>query len=169
MQNYKLDNDLKSLSKYVYHDDKINLPNGYTKVMTAQNSKNGFYAQAFYNGKDVFIAYRGTDRHKSLFDFIKDVHNDISLWRQELPNQTTDAINFYKKLKGEYPNKNIVLTGHSLGGSLAQIVGSITGAKSVPFEPYGTKNDKASAMKYYKNISNYGNIHDRIYTYNKEN
>ena len=34
MRDTNLDNQLKILSQYVYHDDKINLPNGYTKVMT---------------------------------------------------------------------------------------------------------------------------------------
>ena len=42
--------------------------------------------------------------------------------RSRIPAQTTEALELYDKVAAEYPNAHIVLTGHSLGGSLAQIV-----------------------------------------------
>ena len=50
-----------------------------------------------------------------------------------------EALKLYDKVAAEYPNAHIVLTGHSLGGSLAQIVGAIRGAEAVTFNAYGTR------------------------------
>ena len=38
----------------------------------------------------------------------------------------------------KYPNANIELTGHSLGGSLAQIESAKTGISATTFNAYGT-------------------------------
>ena len=42
----------------------------------------------------------------------------------ELPKQIKDAREFYSEIKNKNLGKNINLCGHSLGGSLAQIVGA---------------------------------------------
>ena len=38
-----------------------------------------------------------------------------------------------------FSNYNIILTGHSLGGALAQMIGAVTGAETVTFNAYGIK------------------------------
>ena len=49
----------------------------------------------------------------------------IDILQQNIKKQTMEALKLYDKVAAEYPNAHIVLTGHSLGGSLAQIVGAI--------------------------------------------
>ena len=39
-----------------------------------------------------------------------------------------------------YPNANIILTGHSYGGRIAQALGAETGAETVTFSAYGISN-----------------------------
>ena len=55
------------------------------------------------------------------------IKNDGQMAFNNLPSQYVDAHNFYKRTKSNFPNRKIVFTGHSLCGSLAQIIGSQTG------------------------------------------
>ena len=60
-----------------------------------------------------------------------------------------------------YPNSDVTVTGHSLGGSLSQIVSSVRGCDAVTFNAYGTKDmfkDPASIKE--DNIVNYVNEKD---------
>jgi len=142
MPNYNLYNDLKQLSDYIY--------------------RNGFYAEVFYKDGQIAIVYRGSNDVKDWLGSDLAMGVDIQLV------QKVDAQNFYEKIKKEYPNQKIILTGHSLGGSLAQIVGSETGAQTVTFNAYGTRGIKYNA-KYIDNITNYGNAHDLVYMSNLDN
>ncbi|KAH8114230.1 Alpha/Beta hydrolase protein [Phellopilus nigrolimitatus] len=49
------------------------------------------------------------------------------------------AINLYKNITYMYPDANIWITGHSLGGSLASLVGATFGVPVVAFEAPGEK------------------------------
>jgi hypothetical protein len=79
----------------------------------------GFYAISYTVGSGVdgiaegttVISYRGTDE-------LKDTWNG---WTTigGLPGQSDLAAKFYQAVKADNPDKNIVLTGHSLGGALA--------------------------------------------------
>ena len=89
--------------------------------------------------------------------------------RKYVPVQTDNARKVYREIKSAYPNCNICLTGHSLGGSLAQIVGSETGAETVTFSAYGTANLHGINSKYNKNITNYGNAQDAVFVANIDN
>jgi Ca2+-binding RTX toxin-like protein len=55
-------------------------------------------------------------------------------------SQFTHAINFAASIKNNYPDAHIEVTGHSLGGSLAEIVSQIFGFSGATFEPGGAAN-----------------------------
>ena len=122
---------------------------------------NSAYKYAVYkniqNPNEIIIAYAGTD---SPGDWISNAQMAIN----QLPGQYTQALNTYNAIKNENPNANITITGHSLGGSLAQLVGATTGANTVTFNSYGTSkifesmgfNPNAN----YSNITNYNNSTD---------
>lgn len=170
MPNYELDNQLKTLSGYVYKAKDATKPKDWIDVKSSENKKTGFYAEAFFKGNDIVIAYRGTDTDRGIAEPAKDVlKSDIPMGTSFLPSQTVDARNFYEQIKNDFPNQNIILTGHSLGGSLAQIVGSETGEKTVTFEAYGIKNALDPDAKFSDNITNYGNANDPVFMANVDN
>lgn len=106
----------------------------------------GFYASAYTWGNDTVISYRGTD------------HNIVSPWGSEGSDmwngygsaigygnsaQAKQAAQFFKAVShtttGDPSTAAITLTGHSLGGGLAGLIGSIYGQQSwlfdnMPFE-----------------------------------
>ncbi len=65
----------------------------------------------------IIIAFRGTKT-------AEDMKSDIRLTTQgEVGTEfRDDAFKFYEKTKAKYPDREIILTGHSLGGHLAQYV-----------------------------------------------
>ncbi len=74
----------------------------------------------------------------------------------------------------KYPNANIELTGHSLGGSLAQIESAKTGISATTFNAYGTgeilKNQGYTDEQIKNmNVINYGNPKDPIFNSNQKN
>ena len=90
--------------------------------------------------------------------------------RKNIPAQATNAIKVYDQVKQDYPNADVTVTGHSLGGSLSQIVSSVRGCDAVTFNAYGTKDmfkDPTSIKE--DNIVNYVNEWDPITMSNAEN
>lgn len=162
MQNYKLDNELKYLSRGVYKGNEKYIPKGYIKISSQKNSKTGFESKVFYYNNNIIIAFRGSDEAKDWTDSNKD------MVLENIPAQSIDAKNLYDKTKKEFPNQNIILTGHSLGGSLAQIVGSETGAQTVTFNAFGT-GEIIQDPTYTDNITNYGNPNDPVFLSNVDN
>ena len=168
MANYELDKQLKTLSGYVYRDKNSTKPAGWIDITTSENKKTGFYAQTFYKDNTVVISFRGTTLSKGINEARKDIDNDINMAKDCLPAQTVDAEKFYQETKDAFPNQNIILTGHSLGGSLAQIDGSETEAQTVTFNAFGT-GGIIQDPKYTDNITNYGNPNDPVFLSNVDN
>jgi len=88
----------------------------------------GFYAIAYQDGGETIISYRGTDDVNS----ISDVFTSDDIWHGWLIGggiQDTDqaalAFQFYNTIAGQGANIT-TLTGHSLGGGLAGLVGANT-------------------------------------------
>ncbi len=159
MLNYDQDNEFKNLAQFVYRNKNILIPTGWRSLGYKYNPKNGFYGEAFYKDGKIAIVYRGTD---SIKDFMM---SDVPMGLYKYPSQTGDAKKFYysfKKNKQHY-NKIFFIIGHSLGGSLAQIVGSETGEQTRTFNAYGTG---ILLPKYKDNIINYGNANDGIFMKN---
>ena len=59
MANYKLHNDCKVLSKYVYKDNKPETINDWKYSKTWYDS-NGFNSEVYKKGNDIIIVFRGT-------------------------------------------------------------------------------------------------------------
>ena len=155
---------LKQAAGYSYEKGSP-APDGYKVVKSIDNKDTGFHAKVLAKGNDVIVAYRGTTLAS-----IKDIKNDYAMARKNIPAQATDAIKVYDQVKQDYPNSDVTVTGHSLGGSLSQIVSSVRGCDAVTFNAYGTKDmfkDPASIKE--NNIVNYVNEMDGITMVNGEN
>ena len=120
----------KIYAKYAYKYTPTKLP----IILKRENFKTGFAGYAIKDENHIVIVYKGTD--------IKDVHdrmNDVNMAAlKKIPEQVTDALKLYDIVKTSYPNTKIDVTGHSLGGSLAQYVAIIRNVnEAVCFCPVG--------------------------------
>ncbi len=84
----------------------------------------GFFAISFTDGINVVIAFRGSELfpiEEALKDFIR---NDVPITLGKRPIQFDTAENFYLEHINEIkiPKSKISLTGHSLGGGLAEYI-----------------------------------------------
>ncbi len=99
----------------------------------------GFFAVEFIKDNDIVLAFRGTD---GLFDGPADI---------ALGNPTPDwdtqffyALETANQIREVSPNAKIYVTGHSLGGALAQVVSEMFGFSGATFDPGGAQNIASS-------------------------
>ena len=116
VKNEYISKTTSALSQAVY-DDEIKAIDGWEPIKTNKNSKNGFKATAFTNGNAIIVAYCGTNG-------TSDILSDTQLAQDKIPEQFKDANEFYEQIRKENPDSIILVTGHSLGGSLAQLIAS---------------------------------------------
>lgn len=91
-----------------------------------ESSKTGFYSVVFYDEEDenYVIGYRGSELYP-IEDAYKDfIEADFILGIGKIPTQFYEGIEVYKTLIENYglDHNKISLTGHSLGGGIAQFV-----------------------------------------------
>lgn len=75
-----------------------------------------FSATTFKRGNNIIIAYRGTND-----GLIEWADNVLCYGLVDYHTEEVSARNYATKIYSMYPNCNIYITGHSLGGYLAQI------------------------------------------------
>ncbi len=105
----------------------------YKYISSQYDSNSGFCGAAFEGTDDkIWIVYCGTDPANA-----REMYNDIvKADALELgsitgtPDQCVQALEFYKKIKKIY-EKEIIITGHSLGGALATYVSALTDERSI--------------------------------------
>ena len=174
MQNNKLNNDIIQLSGYIYKNVNNKKPDNWESIDKKENKNTGFYAEVFKNGNEIAIIYKGTDvpsKNNISFDILSDsfhdnIFNNLSMGVGKFPIQINDARELYNEIKSKYPEKKINLGGHSLGGSLAQLIGIETGENTVTYGAYGVGDIIKTNNLQFDNITNYGNINDPIYVSN---
>lgn len=171
MNNKLLHQNLQQLSGNVYETGEYDIPWGWTKLKS-YDIDNGFQANVYINGNDIAVVYRGTEINKRN-ENIKDIKTDVQMGLGLSPNQYTNADSVYKEIKKTYPNSEITVSGHSLGGSLAQLVSATNGCPAVTFNAYGTGeilSNMGIQNQKLLNIINYGNPDDAVFgmKYNKQ-
>ncbi len=117
----------------------------------------GFQAVAYKNTstKEIIIAYRGTD---SLLDAI---YSDAQIAFNLTPQQVNPAIQFYDSIYNNFQDEGytISITGHSLGGTLAQYVAAQKQVSAVTFNAPGVSMPTGGNAS---GIINYVNMNDFI-------
>ncbi len=160
--NFKPTNELiKEISKKQVFQTK------YNSKKINKIKQFGFESKVFKNIKSgkYIICFCGTN---DIIDYI----SDIEMAKNRVPPQLIFAINTLKNLEHVYGisiNQIEMITGHSLGGSLAQLIGSMkeySHIKVVTFNAYGTAKIRSFKRKG-ENITNYISENDIIATIEK--
>ena len=130
----------------------------------AEAQSKGFYAAAYSYEGETIISYRGTDELVDLDDPIigGDIWNGYGVGAGSPEgNQAALAFQFYRQVADALANEtnsnpftaNIALTGHSLGGGLAGLVGAVYHKSGVLFNNMPFE-EAAEAATIYAAIAN---------------
>ncbi len=114
-------------------------PVGWTRLdipLASDAINSGYYGAAFQDNLtgEIVIAHRGTEPNK-----MTDLKADFQMGVSQLPDQYQFARNFYDQVANANKGALISTTGHSLGGSLAQLLAAEKNLNAVTFNPYGTR------------------------------
>jgi hypothetical protein len=90
----------------------------------------GFEAISFQRGNEIVISFAGTYDG----DLTGDVANDATLAFGDPGPQLREAALYFCQMKAANPNATITLTGHSLGGGLAALIGVFFDVRAVTFD-----------------------------------
>lgn len=106
---------------------------GWERLMSYTDESNGFHANAFEKDGKIIIAFRGSDE-------VRDLVSDFSMLEGKIPEQLRNATDFVAKIKEMNPDAKIIVTGHSLGGALTELVSSeFDDVLGISFDAVGTK------------------------------
>ena len=140
--------DLALISQAVYDTDGGKIARS-VQGFTAQkppfgNANKGFYAVEFTSGKtaDVILGIRGTDPGQ----VNTDIWADIQLAMGSVPYQYEQAEKALRSILTRYKNRPIYVTGHSLGGGLASMLGALYKLPVVTFNAPGMHNSVSSKL-----------------------
>src|SRR3989338_5274777 len=153
--------ELAQLAGAAYKPATTALPLGWPLLRQSNPDPSGYQGYAFArldaagNPIEIIIAHRGTEILTS-----QDRTADLQMAANQLPDQYQYARQFYIDVLNASGSTNIATTGHSLGGSLAQLLAADKGLQATTFNPYGTK-DLIPALN-----SRYGLNIDPNATYN---
>lgn len=127
--------DYVKFAKDSYKDNRANsLPEGFVEFDIDENWRNGYRSTTYINheSKEIVIGYSGSD------DLLRDwAGNFKAAGKGVFHPHFDDALATYTKaLNSDYGAYNISLTGHSLGGYLAEMVAYSTGdVHAISFDP----------------------------------
>ncbi|MDP2784201.1 MAG: DUF2974 domain-containing protein, partial [Sulfurimicrobium sp.] len=106
--------------------NRFPLPQNWSYVSRAQQDlTTGFEASAFTNGSETVISYAGTG---TAIDWLA----NAGLAAGTGSAQLLQAAEYYLQVKAT--GANITLTGHSLGGGLAALIGVFFGVEAKTFD-----------------------------------
>ncbi len=128
-----------TLAEAVYDFDNSSVDSW--ELIEQESTDSGMQAGLYRNRDtdELVLAFRGTEDcdFSCSFDEIKesvlDIAADALLAVGEDGPQFRHAYNFALEMGSRYPDRTIVVTGHSLGGGLAQAIGAAFGVKTFAF------------------------------------
>jgi hypothetical protein len=131
-------NELVSMSWNAYgntcSDKGCNVPDGFEIVKVQEF--NDYRAVVYKRDEAIVIAFKGTD------PLIGPNGAADSAFATGVPNPALDsyveaAAQLVSEIHNTYPESNIQLTGHSMGGGIAQLVGKASGFETTTFNSAG--------------------------------
>lgn len=131
--------DLARISAHIYHSDpghpdavKAKQGAGFKRLADAavMEHSSGFQGAIYEVGDEWIVAYRGTESWE-------DVKADLNIGVGNVPDQFAPAMRLFEKAQQVKSLSKIIVTGHSLGGGLAQLVSANKVALGVTFNPPG--------------------------------
>jgi T5SS/PEP-CTERM-associated repeat protein/uncharacterized repeat protein (TIGR03803 family) len=135
---------LAEISSATYADPLSVAPIAGYKLMPTQYNDVGFRAEEFRNGNQIVVAFRGTDL-SNLYNAVFNAVVDGASWaaqdaRDFLSSYVTLASLYLATIIHDSANlgTQITLTGHSLGGAIAQILGDASWLRTEVFNAPGT-------------------------------
>jgi len=134
MADYSADHLKSQLSVQAYEDKPKNIGDWHV-VAEAHDAKTNFQAYAYENQKthEVTIAYRGSTTSDSGHDW---THPDAAIAGIKKWDPAFDkALEFTSKVIKDHPGQTVSVTGHSLGGSEAQLCAQMYGLNGTTFDP----------------------------------
>ncbi len=101
-------------------------------------SKNSGMQAGLYRNKEtaeLVLAFRGTEKcdFPCSLETLRDMAADVTLSLGLIPDQFKHAFNFAQDVSNRYSNHKITVSGHSLGGGLAQAIGAVFGLETYAF------------------------------------
>lgn len=159
------------LSEKVYNDlssyvgTKKTVSDGFGNLYTVSafysDPNIGLQIAVYQNGKDNVIAVRGTEPFSLDGDITTNVNMFVSTLADMLPSAFIQALQFIESLNG-LNSSNTSIVGHSMGGSIAQYLGSATGFQTLTYNAYGIGNMGMVPASSGANITNYITMHDFV-------
>lgn len=127
------------LADAVYQDNPANmqLPQGWSFLRPSDPNLVGYDGAAFKNNitGEIVVAHRGTEP----LTFDGDWTANFQMGTNQLPAQYQYAQQFLADVIAANPGASISITGHSLGGALAQLTAAETGLPATTFNAYGAR------------------------------
>lgn len=143
--------DAATISGKAYSNNPKNQIDGWG-FLASSAAENGFSSTAYAKDGKIMIAFRGSDD-------TSDLVSDFSMMAGRTPEQLQHASDFVAKIKEQYPDAKIIVTGHSLGGSLTEMVASqYDDVLGITFDAVGTRHiveSAGGAMRDNHNTVNY--------------
>lgn len=127
------------LADAIYDFDNVTV--GSWDLIESNGKSSGMDAGVFRNRdtNELALVFRGTETcnfpcsFKELEDTARDAIADAAIGIGTVSDQFKDAFRFAQSVIGRYPGVKITVAGHSLGGGLAQAVGSTLGLETFAF------------------------------------
>ncbi|HEX7647324.1 MAG TPA: Mbeg1-like protein, partial [Noviherbaspirillum sp.] len=132
--DYSTDHLRSRLALQAYEDKPQNVGDWHV-VDQIHDAKTNFQAYAYENEKthEVTIAYRGSTMSDHGHDW---THADVAIAGLKKWDPAFDkALEFTGKVIKDHPGQTVSVTGHSLGGSEAQLCAQMYGLSGTTFDP----------------------------------